>query len=103
MKAISKNWKESEAIDKERKETKNEVLSLSEICTMNNAQDTTNSGTTHVLLYGAIMFANIDYQGILDYTIKAFVGGLFWLGFKVIADRIQRKAKNKENSKNEKK
>jgi hypothetical protein len=63
---------------------------------MNTITTDTTNNTTSVLLYGAIMFANIDYVGILDYSIKAFVGGLFWLGFKVTADWIGRRAKNKK-------
>lgn len=66
---------------------------------MNTITTDTTNNTTSVLLYGAIMFANIDYVGILDYSIKAFVGGLFWLGFKLTADWFGRRAKNKKEKK----
>jgi len=65
---------------------------------MNSAQETSSSSTTSVLLFGAITFANIDYVSIMDYSIKAFVGGLFWLGFKLTADWISRRIKNKRGN-----
>lgn len=39
-----------------------------------------------LMLYGTFMFTNLDYVGILDYVIKAVLGGLVWFGLKLIAD-----------------
>lgn len=46
-----------------------------------------------ILLYWIILFANIDYNGIIDYGLKAFVGGAIWFGFKLAADYYSRKFK----------
>ncbi len=56
-------------------------------------QETGNNSS--VLLYGALMFANIDAASVMDYTVKALVGGVVWLGFKVAADYLSQKIKNK--------
>lgn len=42
--------------------------------------------TSNMLLYGAIMFANIDYVSVADYVIKAILGGAVWFGFKLLQD-----------------
>lgn len=41
---------------------------------------------SNLLLYGAIMFANIDYVGIMDYLLKAVLGGIVWFAFKFLQD-----------------
>ena len=50
--------------------------------------DTTGS---NVFLTGCILLANLDFTGLLDYAVKAVIGGAIWLGFKVTADYIERK------------
>lgn len=56
-----------------------------------------NTDTSNLFLYGAIMFANIDYIGIVDYVLKAILGGAVWFGFKLLQDyfsvRVRMKAK----------
>lgn len=47
--------------------------------------------SSSVLLTGCILLANLDFTGLLDYAIKAFIGGAIWLGYKVSADYIDRK------------
>lgn len=49
-----------------------------------------NNGS-HVLLTGCILLANLDFTGLLDYALKAVVGGGIWLGFKMAADYVERK------------
>lgn len=39
-----------------------------------------------MFLYLVILFAGIDYQGILDYCLKAFLGGTIWFAYKIIAE-----------------
>lgn len=51
--------------------------------------------TSNLFLYGAIMFANIDYIGIADYVIKAILGGAVWFGFKIMQDYFSVKARYK--------
>ena len=46
---------------------------------------------SNMLLTGCIFLANIDLTGVLDYAVKAFVGGGIWLGFKLTADYLERK------------
>jgi|GEM_PF-6891332 len=45
-------------------------------------QDNINS----LYLYIVILFANIDYRGLLDYCLKALLGGLIWFGYKIIGE-----------------
>jgi hypothetical protein len=56
---------------------------------------TTENTSSSIFLTGAIFLANLDFAGLLDYAIKASVGGAIWLGFKLTADCIDRKRKIK--------
>ena len=49
-----------------------------------------NTGS-NVFLTGCILLANLDFAGLLDYAVKAVIGGAIWLGYKVTADYIERK------------
>lgn len=49
-------------------------------------QQLQSDNTANLLLYGTFMFTNIDYNGILDYLIKAVLGAIVWFGFKLIQD-----------------
>lgn len=57
-------------------------------------------------LYLFILFADLDYASIADYTVKAVIGGAIWFVFKVISDfylRItQGRSKSNEQRKKEK-
>jgi hypothetical protein len=47
----------------------------------------------NVFLPGTILLANIDVTGLLEYALKAGVGGLIWLGFKLAGEYLERKRK----------
>jgi hypothetical protein len=47
----------------------------------------------NVFLPGTILLANIDVTGLLEYALKAGVGGFIWLGFKLAGDYLERKKK----------
>lgn len=57
-----------------------------------------------MFLYLIILFANIDYKGLLDYCLKALIGGLIWFGYKVIGEhyilKIRKDHKEKQREKN---
>jgi hypothetical protein len=55
----------------------------------------TNGQFNNVLLTGTIILANVNINGLLDYGLKALVGGAIWLGYKITADYIDRKQKGK--------
>jgi hypothetical protein len=44
---------------------------------------------SQILLPGTILLANIDMNGLFAYGLKATIGGAIWLGFKIIADRME--------------
>ncbi|RYY42541.1 MAG: hypothetical protein EOO06_21020 [Chitinophagaceae bacterium] len=46
---------------------------------------------SNMLLTGCIFLANIDLTGVVDYAVKAVIGGGIWLGFKMAADYLERK------------
>ena len=48
---------------------------------------------SNVMLTGTILLANTDVNGFINYSVKAALGGAIWLGYKVIADYIDRKRK----------
>jgi hypothetical protein len=47
--------------------------------------------SSNILLTGCIFLANLDFAGLLDYAVKAIIGGGIWLGYKVTADFLDRK------------
>jgi hypothetical protein len=47
--------------------------------------------SSNILLTGCIFLANLDFAGLLDYAVKAIIGGGIWLGYKVTADYLDRK------------
>lgn len=50
-----------------------------------------HSTSSSVFLTGAILLANLDFTGLFDYAVKAFIGGGIWLAYKLTADFIERK------------
>lgn len=51
---------------------------------------------SNVLLTGTILLANVDVNGLLDYGLKAFLGGAIWLSFKLTSEYIERRRKNRK-------
>lgn len=49
----------------------------------------------NVLLTGCIFLASIDVTGMLDYGLKAVLGGTIWLGFKLLENRLLKKKEGK--------
>lgn len=56
---------------------------------------TTQDSSTNIFLTGAILLANMDYSGLGDYAIKAAIGGVVWMAFKLTADYIGEKIKRR--------
>ncbi len=56
---------------------------------------TNNDSSSHMYLTGAILLANLDYNGLMDYALKAVIGGVIWMGFKLGSDYIQYKMRKK--------
>ncbi len=44
-----------------------------------------------MFLTGAILLANLDFTSIEEYAIKAAIGGMIWLLFKLAGDYIHKK------------
>ncbi|HYG53120.1 MAG TPA: hypothetical protein VD905_19610 [Flavobacteriales bacterium] len=51
---------------------------------MRTQQDT----STNIFLTAAVVLANVDYSGLLEYGLKAAIGGMIWMGFKLAGDGI---------------
>lgn len=60
---------------------------------MDNKTQSESMSGSNVLLTGCIFLANLDFTGLLDYAIKAIIGGGIWLGYKITADYIDQKRK----------
>lgn len=48
-----------------------------------------------LFLTGTILLANMDYSSLLDYAVKALIGGVIWMGFKIAGDYFSEKLKKK--------
>lgn len=68
---------------------------------MEKSQSTDTSNSSSLFLTGTILLANMDYTGLLDYAIKALVGGAIWMAYKIAGDffsnRVNKKKENKED------
>ena len=57
-----------------------------------------------MFLYLAILLANIDYKGLLDYCLKAMLGGLILFAYKIVGEhyilKIRKAHKDKLREKN---
>lgn len=53
-----------------------------------------NQHSSHLYLTGTILLANMNYSDLMDYAIKAFIGGAIWLGFKLVGDHLANKISN---------
>ena len=51
---------------------------------------------SNIFLTGCILLANLDFTGLLEYAIKAAIGGGIWLGYKVAADWLAERKKKKQ-------
>ncbi|HRH58484.1 MAG: hypothetical protein AB7O73_03380 [Bacteroidia bacterium] len=61
---------------------------------MEKNQSSTDS-SSNMFLTGTILLANLDYSGLADYAVKALVGGVIWMAFKVAGDYISERLKKK--------
>jgi hypothetical protein len=61
-----------------------------------NGQPQTISNNS-VFILGAIIntLAVVDMNGLIDYSVKAIVGGCIWLAFKILADFVSTKMNRK--------
>jgi hypothetical protein len=59
----------------------------------NNLQTDSHS---NLLLTGMIVFANLDYNGLIDYGFKALIGGFIWMGFKLAGDYFSNRIKKQK-------
>lgn len=54
-----------------------------------------SDSTSNMFLTGTILLANLDYSGLADYALKAVVGGVIWMTFKIAGDYISTRLKSK--------
>ena len=52
--------------------------------------------SSNVFLTGTILMANFDFPGLADYAFKAMIGAAIWMVFKIIADIVSEKVKNRK-------
>lgn len=63
------------------------------------ATTVSTDSTSHTFLTGAILFANVDYSGFGGYAVKAAIGGLIWMVFKLAGDYLSHKLLEKKKNK----
>jgi hypothetical protein len=54
-----------------------------------------NDSISNMYLTGTILLANIDYTGLADYAVKAIIGGVIWMVFKIAGDYISERITKK--------
>lgn len=65
---------------------------------MNTAQSNYGSGNTVAFLFGAVfnLLANADFSSLTDYSVKAVIGGVIMMLFKILSDYISKKLFSKK-------
>lgn len=58
---------------------------------------TTTDSSSNLFLTGTILLANMDYSGLMDYAIKALIGGAIWMGYKIAGDYYSQKITKRKN------
>jgi hypothetical protein len=61
---------------------------------MEKTQNSADNGSS-LFLTGTILLANMDYSGLMDYAIKALIGGAIWMAYKIAGDHISERMKRK--------
>jgi hypothetical protein len=56
---------------------------------------TQSDNHSSLFLTGTILLANMDYSSLMDYAVKALIGGAIWMGFKIAGDYISEKTRKK--------
>lgn len=51
---------------------------------------------SNFLLMANILMADLDFSGLVNYALKASVGGAIWLGYRLVAEHMDKKKKNKQ-------
>ena len=59
-------------------------------------QHNPNDKGSNLFLTGAILFANLDFTGLEEYALKAAIGGVIWMVFKLAGEYITDKLKERE-------
>jgi hypothetical protein len=54
-----------------------------------------NDNSSNLFLTGTILLANMDYSGLADYALKAVIGGVIWMVFKVASDYLSERINKK--------
>jgi uncharacterized protein YqgC (DUF456 family) len=65
---------------------------------MNTTQSNYGSGNTVAFLFGAVfnLLANTDFSSLTDYSLKAVIGGIIMMLFKLLSDYISKKLFSKK-------
>jgi hypothetical protein len=65
---------------------------------MNTTQSNYGSGNTVAFLFGAVfnLLANTDFSSLTDYSLKAVIGGVIMMLFKLLSDYISKKLLSKK-------
>ena len=67
---------------------------------MNVGAEVTNSHNYLSIFF--LILAAIDYTGLIDYSVKAFMGGLILLLFRILGDLITERLKTMRKDRGEK-
>lgn len=65
---------------------------------MEKSQTATDTSSSSLFLTGTILLANMDYTGMMDYAIKAVIGGAIWMGYKIAGDFFSNRMNKKNNT-----
>ena len=63
---------------------------------MEKSQTADANNSSSLFLTGTILLANMDYTGLMDYAIKALVGGAIWMAYKIAGDHFSNKMNKKK-------
>jgi hypothetical protein len=68
---------------------------------MEKTQTSSDTSSSSLFLTGTILLANMDYSGLMDYAIKALIGGAIWMGYKIAGEILSKRMGGNKNNKAE--
>lgn len=68
---------------------------------MEKSQSTDTNNSSSLFLTGTILLANMDYTGLMDYAVKAVIGGAIWMAYKIAGDILSNRIGGNKNNKAE--
>jgi hypothetical protein len=67
---------------------------------MKNSLSFLTANGDDIFLTASIFLATLDYNSLLDYSLRTIIGGAAWFAFKMLGEYLQRKLRERREKRN---